>query len=275
VRDQLEWPKLTRGGYELEVNEHPARLVRVTTVLEWTIKGDGFGAMSYFGGGLFANFLFPDLDDEEREGVLAVWKESAWDPNRKLKADGMRGQQAHTLFERLCQHKVELLGQSDALGDDYALWNLRHPDGKEFLVEGYDAGVCKAYHEIFQHLDPEELMSETRVHWTEHPIDECPDEVCNHGFAGTFDALWPSERVMLDMKTHKGEARWSAFPQMAMYGLAAEQMGLIDGPIEKQIVVIPRPDGEYEMYDDKFVDDGIVAPILELYRYRRAWGPRA
>jgi hypothetical protein len=67
---------------------------------------------------------------------------------------------------------------------------------------------------------------------------------------------------------------------MAFYGKAAEQMGLIDGPIEKQIVIIPRPrpneEGKmYDLYDDKFVDSGIVAPILELYRYRRAWGPRA
>jgi hypothetical protein len=66
---------------------------------------------------------------------------------------------------------------------------------------------------------------------------------------------------------------------MAMYGRAALQRGLIDEPIEKQLVVIPRPtpneDGKmYDIFDDRFVGDEVVDPILELYKIRRAWGPR-
>jgi hypothetical protein len=79
---------------------------------------------------------------------------------------------------------------------------------------------------------------------------------------------------MIDMKTNKGDARWAAYPQMAMYGRAALQRGLIDGPIEKQIVVIPRPDGGYDNFDDRFAGDEIVDPILEIYKQRRAWGPK-
>ncbi len=270
-----EWPKFKRGGYEFhadpEDEESPviARLMRVTGILDWAIKGDGFGAMAYYGGNLFRDFLLEGEDDELRDGVTELWKESHWDPNRKLKRDAYRGTMAHRLFEQLCQGEAELVGP--VVGRDDAWW-VKGPDGLTLIVEEYEAGVAKAYDEVFKHFDPAEIMNETRVHWTEHPIAKCPDEVCQHGYAGTLDGM--VGRTILDMKTNKGDARWSAYPQMALYARAALQMGLIVEPVTKQIVVIPRPDGDYDMFDDKFVDDGIVDPILELYKYRRAWGPR-
>lgn len=296
------WPKFSRGGYEIFVDDtgtewtfdrdappsasdfeglHKAKLMRVTGILDWAIKGDGFGAMPYYGAGLLADFLFPDFDEELLDGVMALWKESKFDPNKKLKSDAYRGTQAHQLYQHLCQGETELLGQTSAVigGEILPAWWIRGQDGLEVIATEYDAGVCEAYHDVFQHFDPGETLSEVKVYWTEHPIQECPDEVCQHGFAGTLDQLIPAERIMADMKTNKGDARWAAYPQMAMYGRAALQRGLIDGPIEKQIVVIPRPtpgeDGKmYELFDDKFVGDEIVDPVLEIYKQRRAWGPR-
>jgi hypothetical protein len=287
---KIKTPKPSRSQYEItSPSGKAAHLTRVTTILNWVIEGDGFGAMPYYGAGLFANFLFPDLDDEERDGVIAVWKESEWEPNRVLRATSKRGEQAHKLYEHLCRG-VATVDLDPAVG----MWYVRYDaeawsEYEDAPVEGvpldfyateYDAGVCEAYHEVFQHLDPHEIISESRVHWTEHEIDDCPDEICTHGYAGTLDSLLPDDRIMIDCKTNKGEARWKAYPQMSFYGKAAEQMGLISGPIEKQIVFIPRPTPNekgkmYDLYDDKFVDTGIVQPILDLYRYRRAWGPRA
>ena len=280
-----DWPKFARGGYTLDESGEfighddeadavvRARLMRVTGILDWSIKGDGFGAMAYYGGGLMLDYLLDGFEDEVREGVMATWKESYWDPNRKLKRDAYRGTQAHMLFQHLCQGETELLGPADPIHiNEIGGWWIKGEDGLTVLATEYDAGACKAYHEIFQHFDPSEIRSEQRVYWTEHPIPECPDEVCQHGYAGTLDAL--IGRVMIDMKTNKGDARWAAYPQMAMYGRAALQRGLIDGPIEKQIVVIPRPDGGYDNFDDRFAGDEIVDPILEIYKQRRAWGPK-
>lgn len=283
-----DWPAFTRGGYTLDKYGNfldkqdiedgavvRARLMRVTGILDWSIKGDGFGAMPYYGGGLLASFLFPDLDEDEREGVLELWKESEWDPNKKLKADAYRGTKAHILYQQLCQGEAHI----DSYAPQFGGYFVRDANGMRGLALDYEAGVCEVYHDIFQHFPPGETLSEVKVHWTEHPIDECPEEVCQHGYAGTLDQLLPIDRIMLDVKTNKGDARWAAYPQMAMYGRAALQMGLIDRPIEKQIVVIPRPepgeDGKrYQIFDDKFVGDEIVDPVLELYKLRRAWGPR-
>ncbi len=272
-------PKPTRSQYAIESDGKKAFLTRVTTILDWTIKGDGFGAMPYYGAGLLAQFLFDDLDEEAREGVMELWKQSEFDPNKTLRRRADEGSQAHKLFEHLCQGAAVLMS-------DEPPWRVTYEQQMYFEIEGikevpldfiaaeYDAGACAAYHELFQYLDPGELLSEQRVYWTEHPIHECPDDICTHGFAGTADAIMPLHRVMGDMKTNKGDARWSAYPQMAMYGLAAEQMGLIHGPIVKQIVIIPRPDGTFDIFDDKFVGTEIVPLILELYRIRKAWGPK-
>jgi hypothetical protein len=280
-------PKPSRSQYEIRLDSGKlAHLTRVTTILDWTIKGDGFGAMAYYGGGLFSKFLFPDLDDEAREGVVQLWKESEHDPNRTLRETSKRGGKAHKLFEHLCQG-VAVLQTTEApwrveyLEERYMEAENELLAPEDFIATEYDAGVCKVFHELFQHLDINEMLSETRVYYIDHEdevgkgIDDCPDDICTHGYAGTLDGLIPQYYVMLDMKTNKGDARWSAYPQMAFYGKAAEQRGLIDGPIQKQMVVIPRPDGEYELFDDKFVDTGIVQPILDLYRYRRAWGPKS
>lgn len=285
-----DWPAFKRGGYLLdeagnflensEDVKPRARLMRVTGILDWAIKGDGFGAMAYYGGGLMLDYMLDGFTENVKGGVLETWKESYWDPNRKLKRDAYRGTQAHMLYEQLCQGKAELVGPVlDVLGEPTNNYWVKGTDGLTLIAEQYEAGVCQVYDEVFRHFDPGETLSEVKVHWTEHPIADCPDEVCQHGYAGTLDQLIPAERIMADVKTNKGEARWAAYPQMAMYGRAALQMGLIDGPIEKQIVVIPRPepneDGKmYDLYDDKFVGDEVVDPVLELYKLRRAWGPR-
>lgn len=283
TRKRTTKPKIAKPGraqYEV-TSERGKRafLDRVTTVLDWTIKGDGFGAMPYYGAGLFSQFLFDGyLDEEERDGLMELWKKSSFSPYATLKAAADRGTAAHALHEHL------ILGIA-TLESDEPPWRVRydaerwaaHEERPEkdapmpFVASEYDAGSCKLFHEITQHFD---VQSETRVWYTDHPIDDCPDEICTHGYAGTLDGLVVDELLMFDMKTNKGDARWSAYPQMAFYGRAALQRGLIPAPIERQVVAIPRPDGDYELFTDKFVDEGIVDPIRALYKYRRAWGPK-
>jgi hypothetical protein len=284
-------PKVKKPGrHQYEVTSESGKkafLDRVTTVLDWTIKGDGFGAMPYYGAGLLLDFLLPELDSEEHDGVMELWKQSPHSPYATLKAAQGRGQSAHTLQQHLIEGVATL--ESDA-----APWRVRYDSAKwaefeekpekdspmDFVAAEYDAGACELYFDLFQHFEVgTEVLSEQRVFYTDHPIDECPDEVCTHGYAGTLDSLWPPFLTMGDTKTNKGDARWSAYPQMAFYGKAALQRGLIDAPIEKQIVTIPRPvpndEGKmYDVFDDKFVDTDIVDPIRILYKYRRAWGPK-
>jgi hypothetical protein len=264
-----------------------AFLDRVTTILEWTIKGDGFGAMPYYGAGLLMDFLLPELDEEEKDGVMELWKQSPHSPYQTLKEAANRGTAAH----KLQQHLIEGVA---ILESDSAPWLVRYDRQKwaeleerpekdapmDFVATSYEAGACEMYFDLFQHFEVgTELLSERRVYYTDHPIDECEDEICTHGYAGTLDSLWVPFRTMGDTKTNKGEARWSAYPQMAFYGKAALQRGLIDGPIEKQIVTIPRPelneDGKmYDIYDERFLSDVVVDPIRILYKERRAWGPK-
>lgn len=273
------------GRHQYEITGESGKrafLDRVTTVLNWTIKGDGFSAMPYYGAGLLLDFLLPDCDKEVKDGVAQLWKFSEHSPSAVLKQAQERGTSAHALQ----QHLIE---GGAVLESDSPPWHVRYVPERwaeveersieecpfDFVAESYDAGACKAYHELFQHFTlGEELLSERRVYWTEHPIDDCPDEICTHGYAGTLDALWPTFLTMGDTKTNKGDARWAAYPQMAFYGRAALQRGLIAAPIERQIVIIPRVDGEVDLFEDKFVDDEIVDAIRVLYRIRRAWGPQ-
>lgn len=255
-----------------------AFLDRVTTVLDWTIKGDGFGAMPYYGANLLLDFLLPDCDQEVKDGVAQLWKGSPHSPYARLKEAADRGEAAHTLHEHL------ILGIA-VLTTEGPPWRVHYYREKwatheerpveeapmDFVAVEYDAGTCKLYHEVTRFFD---VVSEQRVFYTDHDIDDCPDEICTHGYAGTLDGLVVDELLMFDMKSNKGDARWAAYPQMAFYGRAALQRGLIPAPIQRQVVAIPRPDGEYEIFNDKFVDEGIVDPIRALYKYRRAWGPK-
>lgn len=255
-----------------------AFLDRVTTILDWTIKGDGFGAMPYYGAGLLLDFLLPECDQEEKDGVMQLWKGSPDSPYARLKATADRGTAAHRLHEHLILKIAWLDPGYDGWFVRYNRERWAEHEGRpveeapmDFIAIEYDAGTCKLYHEVTQHFD---FIPETRVYYTDHPIDDCPDDICTHGYAGTLDGLVVAELLMCDMKSNKGDARWSAYPQMSFYGKAALQRGLIPAPIERQVVVIPRPDGEYDIFNDKFVDDGIVDPIRALYKYRRAWGPK-
>lgn len=271
--------KPSRSQYEITSESGKrAFLDRVTTVLDWTIKGDGFGAMPYYGARLFSDFLFPDLDEEEKDGVMQLWKQSPHSPYEELKRTQERGTAAHKLHEHLL---LGIAGLTSSVPQWYVRYNrerwAEHEERPieeapmDFVATEYDAGACKLYFEVTQHF---EVMSETRVYYTDHPIDDCPDEICTHGYAGTLDGLVVDELLMFDMKTNKGDARWSAYPQMAFYGRAALQRGLIPKPIERQVVAIPRPDGDYDLFNDKFVGEEVVDPIRTLYKIRRAWGPK-
>lgn len=279
TKSKAKVAKPARSQYEITSESGKrAFLDRVTTVLDWTIKGDGFSAMPYYGAGLLLDFLFPDLDQEEKDGIAQLWKGSPHSPYNKLKEAQDRGDRAHALHEHLILGIAELESDSPPWRVRYYPHRWAEHEGRpadeapmSFVAVEYDAGSCKLYHEVTQHF---EVVSEQRVFYTDHDIDDCEDEICTHGYAGTLDGLVVDELLMFDMKTNKGDARWAAYPQMAFYGRAALQRGLIPSAIERQVVAIPRPDGDYEIFNDKFVDEGIVDPIRTLYKYRRAWGPK-
>lgn len=265
-----------RGFYAIETDAGAkAKLTRVTTALDWVL-GDGKSAMAYYGGKQFARWL-GDGPDEWVEHYEA-WKASDFDPNKTLRRRGKEGTASHKLFEQL------LLGQATAFaspdGDDYWI-----DDGEMTLIAaGYDRGVVELYLNVYQPMQAtgRELQTEKRLYWTEHPIDDCTDHDkqgrCTHGFSGTCDVYLPVNQID-DLKTHVPGYRFSEWMQMAMYSLAAEQMG--DGAhIIKQRIVIAHeiPDEEtglyYEVQDDRFLPSEAALPFWELYKMRQAWGPK-
>lgn len=259
-----------KGGYVIEEGGKYARLDRVTTILSVVFK-EAFGAMSYYGGRLALEFMAEqDEVDEDIEAWYTAWKKSKYDPNKALKAAAARGTAAHKLFEDLCQRRAKITGYTEPGSNPIIRYENDEPS---IIATEYDKGAAMAYHEMFQHLSAEEMWSEKRVHWTEHPIPECPDEVCTHGYAGTADIVIPPI-TLGDVKTNKGENRYAASVQLAMYARALEQM-YPDLLIQRHFVVIPRPDGTYDLYDDpkQFISSDVVDSVLELYKTRKAWGP--
>ena len=265
-----------RGYYAVVTDAgKEAKLTRVTTSLDWVL-GDGKSAMAYYGGKQFAKYLAEvgeRFDDEWME-YYVDWKASDYDPNKTLRRRGKEGTAAHTLFQKLLEDKVELEGP-DHDGD----WFFSAPGDIPFIANGFDRGVIELYINEFRPvlLGGAKIECEKRLYWTEHPIDDCPDEVCTHGFSGTCDIFWPENQID-DLKTHVPGYRFSEWMQMAMYGAAAEQM-YPDWSCDRQRIVIahdePDEDGKwYEVQDDRFLPVTAVPFFWELYKVRRDWGPK-
>jgi hypothetical protein len=263
--------KPARGLYVVTSDSgKEAHLGRVTTMLDW-VYGEGKSGMGYWGAQQMGHYLLDDyLDEEEWEGVYALWKKSTYDLNTIMKTKAGVGKQAHKLFEDLCQKRATII---KPVGKE---WLVATPDGFEVIMQGYDAGICKAYDELFRHLDDGELMSEHPVYYTLHPIDDCADEVCTHGWCGTLDAVLPLHGIMGDVKTHKPPERYGDFRQMSMYSAAWEQMHPDLPPITAQWVLIPLPDGRYHLADqpERFVPASAALGTYQAYLERRAWGPK-
>lgn len=274
-----------RGFYEITTEAGgKAKLDRVTTVLDWVLK-DAQGAMAYYGGKLFAKWLTDEGEDWEEH--YRAWKDSPFDPNTVLKARGDEGTSAHTLFGQLLEQKVKLTRR------DHEWWvDPQNDTDIPFPARGYDLGVIEAYFAVYAEPDGvavkvEDLpLSEVRLYWTEHPIDDCPKHDsrgrCTHGFSGTCDVYYPHIQID-DLKTHISGYRFSEWAQMAMYSLAANQ--LYDATICRQRIVlahdVPIDDEEnpfygkrYEVQDDRFLSPDVGQLMWELYKYRRAWGPK-
>jgi hypothetical protein len=264
--------KPARGQYVVTSESgKEAHLPRATTMLDW-VYGEGKGGMGYWGAQQMSHYLLEsaELDDGAWEGVYQLWKGSSYDLNTIMRAKADIGTEAHKLFENLCQGKAELLRPH---GKD---WWIRGVDGFEVITSGYDSGVCKAYDEIFRQFDPSELISERRVHYTLHPIDDCEDEVCTHGWCGTLDAVMPNHGIMGDVKTHKPPERYSDFCQMSLYSAAWEQENPDLPKIKAQWVLMPLPDGNYYLADqqERFMPASMAEDIYTAYLRRRAWGPK-
>lgn len=248
-----------------------AKLTRVTTALDWVVK-EGFGGMSYYGGKLFAQFLAES--EEESEQFYTAWKQSEFDPNRTLRARADRGTAAHALFEKLLKGEALALDNGDEIG-------IVIPDDISFVAAGFDRGVAEAYLEVYSETPAKPApLSEVRLYWTEHPIDDCaePDKkgFCTHGFSGTCDVYFPHWAID-DLKTHKTGYRWSEYLQMALYSLAAQQ--LYGADITRQRIILahdePGEDGKYyEVQDDRFLSADAGRLLWELFKLRRAWGPK-
>jgi hypothetical protein len=254
-----------KGVYEVEGLAKPTKLARATSLLD--MFKEGFGGMSYYGVKLALSFLLPDLDEEAFEGVYELLKESAdHDPNKRLKAAAARGTAAHKLFEDLCQRRATI----DSVEPKSGGYWVYGADGFRFLAVSYDRGAAQAFIDLFSHLDADEMLSEERLFWTEHPVTICPDKTCRHGFAGTADVIIPPH-VMGDMKTHKPKPYWTDFMQMALYSMAWEQR--TGNAITKMLVIIPQEDGDYLLVDDKFLPPETGLIVWNLYKAYKEWGP--
>ena len=267
-----------RGYYSVITDAgNAARLTRVTTALDWVL-GDGKSAMAYYGGKQFAKWLADEegvLDDNEWEMFYTDWKSSEYDPNRTLRRRGKEGTAAHTLFQQLLEGKMEVEGP-DHEGDYF----IALPDDIPFIARGFDRGVVELYLNVFLPTIQAgaDVECEKRLYWTEHPIDECKAEVCTHGFSGTCDVYWIGNAID-DLKSHVPGYRFSEWMQMAMYGLAAEQMDDVWKCDQQRIVIAhDEPDPEtglyYEVQDDRHIPTSAVPAFWELYKTRKEWGPK-
>jgi hypothetical protein len=265
-----------RGFYEIVTDAgNKAKLTRVTTALDWVL-GDGKSAMAYYGGKQFAKWL-GEAEDEWEEHYIA-WKASYFDPNKTLRRRGKEGTASHQLFQNLLEGKSTV--ERDFERDIFWI----NDEEMRLVAAGYDRGVVEAFINVYQPvlLGGAKLETEKRLYWTEHPIDDCTDHDkqgrCTHGFSGTCDVFW-NENQIDDLKTHVPGYRFSEWMQMAMYGLAAEQMCL-DWECDRQRIVIAHdtPDEEtglyYEVQDDRFLPTSAVPAFWELYKMRQAWGPK-
>lgn len=267
-----------RGFYQITTDAGGvAKLDRVTGCIDWVL-GDGKGAMSYYGGKLFAKWL-GDSEEEWREHYDA-WKASDFDPNKTLRRRGKEGTASHTLFQGLIEGAVELEGP-DHEGDYFFAAKGDIP----FIAKGFDRGVIELYLNVYRPvlLGGASIECEKRLYWTEHPIDFCPDldkqGRCTHGFSGTCDVLWPNVPAIDDLKTHVPGYRFSEWIQMGMYSAAYEQM-YPGKAIKRQRIVIAHdePDEEtglyYEVQDDRFVNPETALLFYQLFKARRLWGPK-
>lgn len=266
-----------RGFYEIETDAgNKAKLTRVTTSLDWVL-GDGKSAMAYYGGKQFAKWL--GESEEEWMSHYEGWKASDFDPNKTLRRRGKEGTASHTLFQGFLEGTSSI--HLDAENDRF--W-IDNGTDEPFVAVGFDRGVVELFINVYQPivLGGAKLETEKRLYWTEHPIDDCTDHDkqgrCTHGFSGTCDVFWPENQID-DLKTHVPGYRFSEWMQMAMYGLAAEQM-FPDWECDRQRVVIAHdtPDEEtglyYEVQDDRFLPTSAVQPFWELYKMRKDWGPK-
>lgn len=267
-----------RGHYSVVTERGAAKLTRVTTALDWVL-GDGKSAMAYYGGKQFAKYLAePDDPDAtpEWEQFYDAWKASPFDPNKTLRSRAKEGTTSHKLFENL------LTGVCGVEVMENGAYLVHQDDEITYVASGYDRGVVELF--LAQYQPPLQngatIETEKRLYWTEHPIDDCFDEICTHGFAGTCDVFWPQGSRIDDLKTHVPGYRFSEWMQMAMYALAAEQMSKGEWVCKSQRIVIAHdtPDEEtglyFEVQDDRYLSPDIVDSFWELYKARRAWGPK-
>lgn len=242
--------------YTMAVNGHPCKLNRVTRIIN-KVTGESKGGMSYWGAKLAIRWsaeVFEDVFDE----MYTAFKASPYDPNKTKKARGKEGTAAHKVFEHLLSGTS--WAEVDINGD---VW-IEDEDSPAWLAEKYDLGVARAFLDVFSHLDREEVRSEIRLRWFAegHP-DECPDDICTHGYAGTADFVIPVLNVLGDLKTHTGPARFPDMLQTAFYTRAYHQM-YPDDLIDHHLILLAREDGTYEDFHG-FVSEKAVEHALGLY----------
>ena len=258
--------KATSRTYQFERDGKPCELGRVTKIME-KVTGDAKGGMSYWGSQNAIQWAFEEFSEvvsdsygPEWEDWYTAYKSSPFDNNKTMRSRGKEGTAAHKLFEQL------LLGEA-VIVEAPAIDDVIHVcvgNDVPFTPVSYDLAVVRAYQDIFQHLAPGEIQSERKVTWFEpgHPGD-CPDDICTHGYAGTTDFVVPSLSVGGDLKTHKGDARFTDFLQNAFYAKAIKQE---DGTaFDHFLILLAREDGTY---DDAhgFVPEEAVDACYALWR---------
>jgi hypothetical protein len=88
-----------------------------------------------------------------------------------------------------------------------------------------------------------------------------------HGYAGTVDLvrrhIGTGKIEVMDLKTHKGAARFEDHAQVAAYDLALREMGVIPEGAE-HAVLLAREDGTYEV-SNRWVNPEIFLKLRDVY----------
>jgi len=213
------------------------RLPSVTSIIKACMGGSGPG-MAWWGYKLGMKALVDHLDVvfPSEDELYDTIKKSRFNPNAQRDEAEDRGNKAHEYLEYLAM-------EAPAPGD---------PQFYDVTSE-YEKGVFKWWQD---HMPGWEVTAcEIPVYSLKHAYAGTVDLVRRHIGNGTYQVL--------DLKTHKGDARFEDHVQVAAYDLALREMGVIPAGAE-HAVLLAREDGTYHM-STRYVNPEVFLKLRDVY----------
>ena len=241
--------------YTFTLNNRPEvtiELPSVTSIIK-AVMSPAFGGAAYWGAKLAVEWaqVSKTNDDPEADSWYEEFKKSDWAPNKVRDKAGARGTKAHEYLEELANSPWE------KWEDGRITSSARDPKN------GYEEAVVSWFNDAIREGG--------------HSVQACeiPVYSLKHAYAGTVDLVLADDigLTFVDLKTHKGPARFEDHLQVAAYQLAYFEMHPDSlGPINAdQLVVLAREDGTYEE-NHQYVDPRAFVKVREVYEEVTRYG---